>query len=243
MKLGKRSKDLRLEIIKLSSANGGYHYGGSFSCVEILLSLYDHTLGADDKFIMSKGHGCWGFYVLLREKGLDPLLEGHPHRDINNGVHWTTGSEGHGLPAAVGVALAKKLKNKNGETYVLVGDGECQEGTTWESLLIASHHKLNNLTAIVDFNGIQGSGFVKDILSLDSLGDVARKIGWIVSEGDGHDLDFLKNAMKIKKDKPHLIISKTIKGKGVSFMENQPKWHANWLNAEFMSKAITELEQ
>ena len=111
--LSKRSKKLRLDIIKLSKANGGYHYGGSFSCVEILLSLFDNVLNEKkDKFIMSKGHACWGFYVLLREKGLNPLLEGHPHRDIHNGVEWTTGSEGHGFPAAVGISLAKKIKKE-----------------------------------------------------------------------------------------------------------------------------------
>lgn len=242
MELNIRSKKIRLDIIELSSQNGGYHYGGSFSCVEILLALYDHVLKKEDKFIMSKGHGCWGFYVLLREKGLKPLLEGHPHRDEINGVYWTTGSEGHGFPAAVGAALARKIKKKTGEIFVLLGDGECQEGTTWESFLIASHKKLDNLTVIVDFNGIQGSGFVKDILPLDCLGAVAEAIGWKVTEIDGHDMDSLKKNLVIPKKIPHLIIAKTIKGKGVSFMENQPKWHANWLNSEFMAKAIEELK-
>lgn len=240
--LSKRSKQLRLDILKLSKANGGYHYGGSFSCVEILLSLFDNVLKEKkDKFIMSKGHACWGFYVLLREKGLNPLLEGHPHRDIHNGVEWTTGSEGHGFPAAVGMSLAKKIKKENGEIFVLIGDGECQEGTTWESMLIASHHKLNNLTVIVDFNRIQGSGFVKDILPIDSIGEVAKSIGWMVTELDGHNIENISNSLKEKKNKPHLIIANTVKGKGVSFMENQPKWHANWPSPEYEKKAIEEL--
>ena len=149
--LNKRSKNLRLEIIKLSKANGGYHYGGSFSCVEILISLFDNCLDFEkDKFVMSKGHACWGYYVLLHERGYKPLLEGHPHRDVHNGVEWTTGSEGHGMPAALGMALARKLKKQKGEIFVLIGDGECQEGTTWESFLLAKQHNLKNLTVIVD---------------------------------------------------------------------------------------------
>tara|TARA_Y100000992_G_C21161947_1_gene441544 strand:+ start:141 stop:872 length:732 start_codon:yes stop_codon:yes gene_type:complete len=242
--LSKRSKKLRLDIIKLSKANGGYHYGGSFSCVEILLTLFDNILNnKTDKFIMSKGHACWGFYVLLHEKGLNPLLEGHPHRDIHNGVEWTTGSEGHGFPAAVGISLAKKIKKQKGKIFVLIGDGECQEGTTWESMLIAAHHKLDNLVVIADFNKIQGSGFVKDILSVDSLGEVAKSIGWEVNEVDGHNINELKSSMSKTNNKPTLIIAHTIKGKGVSFMENQPKWHANWPSPEYEKKAIEELSK
>jgi transketolase len=244
MNLNKRSKKLRLEIIKLSKANGGYHYGGSFSCVEILLSLFDSVLkDEEDKFIMSKGHACWGYYVLLHEKGFKPLLEGHPHRDVHNGVQWTTGSEGHGFPAAVGMSIARKIKNQNGEIYVLIGDGECQEGTTWESFLMAVQHNLNNLTVIVDFNKIQGSGFTKDILSVDCIGKVAEVVGWKVSEIDGHNIEELTKKMLEKKNKPHLIVAHTIKGKGVSFMENQPKWHANWPTPEYEKIAIDELSK
>ena len=240
--LNKRSKNLRLEIIKLSKANGGYHYGGSFSCVEILISLFDNCLDFEkDKFVMSKGHACWGYYVLLHERGYKPLLEGHPHRDVHNGVEWTTGSEGHGMPAALGMALARKLKKQKGEIFVLIGDGECQEGTTWESFLLAKQHNLKNLTVIVDYNKIQGSGFVEDILSIKSLGNVARAIGWKVSEIDGHNIEAVTKALKENKKDPHLIIADTIKGKGVGFMENQPKWHANWPSPEYEKKALEEL--
>ena len=243
-KLNSRSKKLRLDIIKLSKANGGYHYGGSFSCVEILLSLFDNVLDhGTDKFIMSKGHACWGYYVLLRERGFSPLLEGHPHRDIHNGVMWTTGSEGHGFPAALGIAFAKKLKKEEGQIYVLVGDGECQEGTTWESLLLGSQHNLNNLTVVVDYNKIQGSGFVKDILDMSSIPEVAKAVGWKVTKVDGHNIQELNTSLLVKKDKPHLIFADTIKGKGVSFMENQPKWHANWPTPDFERKAIEELSE
>ena len=123
----------------------------------------------NDRFILSKGHACWVYYVLLHERNYSPVLEGHPHLDLQNGVHWTTGSEGHGFPAGLGMAFARKKMNEDGKVYVLMGDGECQEGTTWESLLLASHLKLDNLIIIVDYNKIQGSGFVEDILPMDSV--------------------------------------------------------------------------
>tara|TARA_A100001015_G_scaffold311824_1_gene415816 strand:- start:418 stop:1149 length:732 start_codon:yes stop_codon:yes gene_type:complete len=241
MKLNKRSKELRLKIIELSKKNGGYHYGGSFSCVEILLSLFENVLKKQNKFILSKGHACWGYYVLLKEMGYKPLLEGHPKRDIKNGVEWTTGSEGHGLPAGIGICLARKIKNIKGNVFVLVGDGECQEGTTWESLLIAAQHNLNNLIVIIDFNKIQGSDFTKNVLNIDSIGDVAKAVGWKVSRIDGHDIGKVTRTLKTKQKLPHLIIADTIKGKGVSFMENKVKWHANGLHDDLNEKAIKEL--
>ena len=241
--LNERSKKIRRETIKLSKANGGYHYGGSFSAVEILISLYDHILRNEDKFILSKGHACWPYYVLLIEKGLNPMLEGHPCLDETNEVHCTTGSEGHGLPTGIGMAIARKIKNKEGNIYVLMGDGECQEGTTWESLLTASHHKLDNLVAIVDWNGIQGAGYVKDVLPINGLGKVAEIIGWSMTEIDGHSLPEILAALREKTaGKPRMIIAHTIKGKGVSFMENKPEWHAKWPNEEREKQALEELK-
>jgi len=230
-KLNERSKSLRRELYKLSKANGGYHYGGTFSCAEILISLYDNILTANDRFILSKGHACWGYYVLLRERGFNPALGGHPHLDVANGVYFTTGSEGHGFPAAVGMAFAKKKLNKEGRVFVLIGDGECQEGTTWESLLLGGFHKLNNLTVIVDYNKIQGSGFVNNILPISAIKSAALASNWCVSEIDGHDNDKLYQTLSLCTSQPHLIIADTIKGKGVDFMEGQPKWHSNWPNA------------
>jgi len=125
----------------------------------------------------------------------------------------------------------------------MISDGECQEGTTWESLLMAHHHKLDNLTVIVDFNKIQGSGFVKDILPVSSIGKVSEAIGWKVSKIDGHNTDLLTKTLKEKKNLPHIIIAETVKGKGVSYMENQPKWHANWPNPDYEKKAIEELSK
>lgn len=240
--LNERSKQVRRDTLKLSKANGGYHYGGSFSCVEILICLYDEILESEDKFILSKGHACYPYYVLLREKGLDPKLEGHPILDEKNGVHFTTGSEGHGMPAAVGMALARKIQGKKGRIYVLIGDGECQEGTTWESLLTASFRRLDNLTVIVDYNGIQGAGFLKNILPLSNFPSVGAAIGWSVSEIDGHDPDELLAALEEKGTRPRLIIAYTVKGKGVSYMQNKPEWHAAWVDGELEAQAFKELE-
>ena len=244
MTLDKRSKKLRTDIIDLSKANGGYHYGGSFSCVEILISIFDNQIDFknSDRFILSKGHGCWGYYVLLRELGFDPLLEGHPHLDLNNNVHWTTGSEGHGLPAGFGMAFAKKIQNKDSNVYVLMGDGELQEGTTWETLLLAKKHQTSNLKVVVDFNKIQGSGFVDDILPVSSITNVAKEVGWSVSEVDGHNVNELNKVLSKKTEDPSIVIAHTIKGKGVSFMENEPAWHANWPAPEYEKKAREELK-
>ena len=240
--LSARSKQVRRDAIALSKANGGYHYGGSFSCAEILINLWDHLLKEPDRFILSKGHGCWVYYVILRELGFNPTLEGHPHYEPEEGIFCTAGSMGHGLPVGIGMALARKLKNQKSKVFVLMGDGECQEGTTWESLLIAGQLKLSNLVAIVDNNGIQGSGFVKDILPvIPALMSAAESAGWRVVEIDGHNSDLLDLNLEYSSQ-PTLIIAQTIKGKGVSFMENVPKWHSNWLAGDLETQAFEELK-
>lgn len=199
-------------------------------------------LKTDDKFILSKGHACWPYYVLLRERGFNPKLEGHPCRDEANGVHCTTGSEGHGFPTALGIALARKQKQETGRIFVIIGDGESQEGTTWESMLTAVHRKLDNLVVIIDFNKIQGSGFVKEILPVEKIGTIAEHIGWLVSEVNGHEITELVKAMVLKeKDKPVMIIAHTLKGKGVSYMEGKPEWHSRWPNKEEEQIAMEEL--
>ena len=240
--LNERSKQVRRDTLTLSKANGGYHYGGSFSCTEILIALYDHVLQPEDKFILSKGHACWPMYVLLRERGYRPKLGGHPTLDDDNGVHFTTGSEGHGLPAGIGMALARKIKGKSGRIFVLMGDGECQEGTTWEGLLMAAHHKLDNLTVIVDWNLFQGAGAVEDNLRIPNLHKIADLIGWNVMYGDGHEMQPMRLALDVYcKDMPKLIIANTIKGKGVSFMEGKGEWHARFPNPAEEKQAFEEL--
>jgi transketolase len=239
--LSNRSKQVRRDAIVLSKSNGGYHYGGSFSCAEILIDLFDKILTSQDRFVLSKGHGCWVYYVLLKEQGFNPVLEGHPHYDPANGIFCTSGSMGHGLPVAMGMSLARRLKGDDSKVFVLLGDGECQEGTTWESLLIAGKLKLNNLVAIVDYNGIQGSGFVADILPvIEVLIPSAIAAGWNVLEINGHNSEILKIDF-MSSQKPTLVVAKTIKGKGVSFMENSPKWHSNWLAGELEIQAFKEL--
>ena len=241
--LNGRSKEVRMKAFKLSQSVGANHYGGTFSSIEMLLALYDHVLTGDDKFILSKGHACWGLYVLLIEKGLNPKLEKHPKLDTLNGIEFTTGSEGHGLPAGMGMAFAKKKLKKPGKIYVMIGDGEAQEGTTWESLLIASFHKLDNLIVIMDKNGIQNNGFVDQILPIHAVKGAAVSCGWNMLEIDGHDTEEItKTFLKCESnDRPTFIIANTVKGKGVSFMENQPGWHSKFPTSAEQEAIIKEL--
>ena len=241
--LNSRSKEVRMKAFKLSQSVGANHYGGTFSSIEMLLALYDHVLTSDDKFILSKGHACWGLYVLLIEKGLNPKLEKHPKLDTLNGIEFTTGSEGHGLPAGMGMAFAKKKLKKPGKIYVMIEDGEAQEGTTWESLLIASFHKLDNLIVIMDKNGIQNNGFVDQILPIHAVKGAAASCGWNVFEVDGHDTEEItKTFLKCESnDRPTFIIANTVKGKGVSFMENQPGWHSKFPTSAEQEAIINEL--
>ena len=240
--LAARSKQVRRATLELGVAHGGYHFGGSFSAAEILIALYDTVLRKDDLFLFSKGHACWPWYVLLRERGYEPELAGHPSLDHANGILTTSGSEGHGLPMGLGLALGRKRSGRSGRIFVLMGDGECQEGTTWESLLVGAHHRLDQVTAIVDFNGIQGSGRVDDILSLRSLGAVALAVGWDTVEIDGHAVDQIVAACnRPASGRPRLVIAHTIKGKGVSYMEDRPEWHAKFPTPEQLAQAYQEL--
>lgn len=241
VKLDARSKQIRRDTIELALANGGYHFGGSFSCVEILRVLYEEIMTNDDRFILSKGHACWPWYVILRELGLNPKLNGHPSRDPHNGVLCTTGSLGHGLPIGIGIAMAKRQKGDQGNIYVLMGDGELQEGTTWESMLIAAKHELSNLKVIVDWNNLQGSGQVQDILPMGRLWSIFEAAEWDHSVTDGHDMERLKESIKKESSMPRIIAARTTKGAGVSFMENDKKWHACWPSDWQKKKALEEL--
>lgn len=241
--LEERAKRLRKEVIDLTTQFGDAHFGGEFSEIEILVSLFRRILKPEDKFILSKGHACHPLYVLLKEKGYFPKIAGHPDLDLENGISCTTGSLGHGLPMGIGMALARKKIHKAGRIYVLMGDGECQEGTTWESALIAHHHQLNNLVAIIDRNDLQALDDTKKILDLGNLEEKFRVFGWDSATINGHSfkelIPYLEKAPYLK---PVALIANTIKGKGISFMENDPKWHARDLSNEERERAYGELK-
>lgn len=237
-------KRIRREVIKLAQANGGYHFGGSFSVVEILLAYFQGRTFANpgDRLIFSKGHGCWPLYVMLRERGFSPLLEGHPKRDPANGVTWTTGSLGHGLPAACGIAHALKKQGVRGRVVCVVGDGDIQAGTFWESALIASRLGLDNLCVVWDANGIQGSGYVHEILPIyEAVSQVVDALYWQHFTTHGHNATRLAELMFTEQHAPTLIHARTIKGAGVSFMEDKPEWHARGMNQDETAAALAEL--
>ena len=258
-------KRLRRDIVTMIGKAGSGHPGGSLSAVEIVVALYWRILRhkpADpawkdrDRFILSKGHAAPVLYAALAECGyfpkaelntlrqLDSHLQGHADRTSTPGVEMSSGSLGQGLSFAVGTALAGRLDKQPWRVYALLSDGECDEGQTWEAAMSAVHYKVDNLTAIVDNNGIQLSGFNKDIMNLDPLPKKWEAFGWHVIEIDGHDigqlLDAFKKAQGIK-GQPAVVIAHTVKGKGVSFMENNVDFHGKAPNAEQLEKALKEL--
>lgn len=244
-KLEERAKILRLKTLDLVTKEGDPHLASSLSTMDILTALYENILSCNDKFILSKGHACFGFYTLLREKEYNPVLSGHPDVDEKNGIYATTGSLGHGLPIAAGIAYAKKKKNCNGNVYVLIGDGECQEGSVWEAISFAADYKLNNLITIVDHNKLQALDKIANISpSSINLEKKFNAFGCEVVEIDGHDFNQLIPALSPTKSLfPKVIIANTIKGKGISFMENDPKWQTRKLNLEELKQAHYELEK
>jgi transketolase len=238
-----RSNSLRKSVLDLALEQGEAHLGGSFSEIEILVSLYDYILKPEDKFILSKGHACLPWYLLLQENGYDPKIQTHPDIDEQNGIYATTGSLGHGLPIGIGRAMAMKRLGKPGRVYVLMSDGECEEGTTWESALIAAHHKVDNLTVVIDRNYIQALDFTEKVLSLGDLGEKFKIFRWETSIVNGHLFEELVPALKkIGYEKPYVVIANTVKGKGVSYMENNPDWHAKKVTLERIKPAYEELK-
>jgi len=209
-----------------------------------------------DRFILSKGHACVALYNILAEKGFFPkaelnkfgkknsILGGHPDMHKIPGVEASTGSLGHGLPFGMGMALAGRLNNKNYRVFVLLGDGECQEGSVWEAAMFAAQHKLDNLIAVIDHNKIQAMDCLDKIVSMNPLADKWKAFGWEVREADGHSFpDLNKNFSHVPftKGKPSMLIAHTTKGKGISFMENAPIWHYRSPNAEELKTACEEL--
>lgn len=240
------AKKIRQNILKTSFESKACHIGSALSCVEILVSLYFKILKKRDIFLFSKGSGAAALYVVLAEKGiirrqkLAFYLKRYPlaSKEVP-GIIWSAGSLGHGLPVATGIALADRKR----KVYCLVSDGELQEGTTWESALFANHHHLDNLAVIVDRNYFQACGKTEKILKLESLKDKWESFGWQTKEIDGHSFSEIESASKVKHKKPLIIIAKTVKGKGVDFMENNFQWHYLNLSSELYEKAFLQVSK
>ncbi len=231
--LKKKALKLRQKTFEAFIEKGEAHLGGSFSMIEILLSIYEIFLKKEDKFILSKAHASFPLCLLLRDKGFNTQIKTHLEIDEKNGIHCTTGSLGHGLPIATGMAFARKKLKKKGKIIVLMSDGECQEGTTWESLLIATKHKLDNLLIIVDYNKLQALSKIKDALPLNSLYKKFQSFNCNSYEvKKGHCFRSLISALKKIKEnnKPNVLVVHTIKGKGIKKFENDTVWHARQLN-------------
>jgi len=233
--LSKKALKLRQETFKAFIEKGEAHLGGSFSIIEILISLFEKILKKNDKFILSKSHASFPLCILLRQKGYRTKLSTHLEIDVKNGINCTTGSLGHGLPISTGMAFARKKLKKKGKVYVLISDGECQEGTTWESLLIANKHRLDNLVIIVDYNKIQALSRLDDVLPLDNLKKKFMSFNCeTINVKKGHSFVSIINSLKKKtaRGKPKVIILNTTKGKGIIKFENDPVWHARKLEGK-----------
>ena len=257
---------MRRDIITMIyEANAG-HPGGSLSAADIVTALYFRVMRIDppnpawpdrDRFILSKGHACPVWYAALANRGyfdrsrlmtlrkLNSILQGHDDMNKTPGVDMTAGSLGQGLSAGLGMALAGKLLKKDYHVWVMVGDGELQEGSIWEAAMAGAKWQLDNLTAIVDKNGLQNDSFVADVMPVEPVADKWRAFGWRVIEIDGHDMAQIVAALetaRTAKGQPIVVIACTVKGKGVSFMENAPEWHGKAPNAEQTRQALQEIE-
>jgi transketolase len=264
-RLAQLARQIRLHVLRMVHDSGASHIGSSYSIAELLAVLYGNVLRVDhsrpdwherDRFILSKGHGCAGLYAVLAERGFFPSnwlstfykdggrLPGHATHGVP-GIEVSTGSLGHGLSIATGMALASSRSAKGFRVFALLSDGECDEGSTWEAAMFAGHHKLDDLTAIIDYNKIQGMGAVKDILTLEPLVTKWESFGWAVKEIDGHNLGQVLDALRdvpMLDCKPTCIIAHTIKGKGVSFMEGKTLWHYRSPNPTEFHEALNELD-
>lgn len=260
------TKTLRRDIVKMVTESASGHPGGSLSAVEIITTLYFNEMNVDinnpkdpnrDRFVLSKGHAAPVLYAALAEKGffnkeelmklrkMGAMLQGHPNMNYIPGVDMSTGSLGQGISAAVGMAIAGKLDGKSYRVYTLLGDGELEEGQVWEAAMCAAHYKLDNLTAFVDFNGLQIDGDIEKVMNPNPIADKFVAFGWnVIFVQNGNDLTEIKNAIeegKKVKNKPTMIVCKTVKGKGVSFMENQAGWHGSAPSKEQCEIALIEI--
>ena len=242
----------RARLLQMHHESKVGHIGGNLSALHAILYLHTYTLTDDDIFVLSKGHAAGALYISLWANGLiseeelasfhkdGTRLAGHPVAHWHKRIPFATGSLGHGLGLATGVALGKRLRREPGRAYCLLSDGECQEGSTWEALLFAQHHLLANLTILVDANGLQGFGTTTDIASLEPLAEKFRGFGLEVQEIDGHVPDQLVAALEQRTRGPSVVILRTIKGHGVSFMSGRMEWHYLPLNDEQYARALEE---
>ena len=259
------AKQIRIHSLRMTSTGGGSHIGAIFSCADILAVLYGSILSVDpcapswpdrDRFVLSKGHAGAGLYAVLAERGFFPVeqllthyqdgseLCGHVTHKLP-GVELSTGALGHGLSVASGMAYAAKLDGRKHRVFCVLSDGECNEGSTWEAILFAAQHKLDNLTAIVDYNRIQGLAPISEVIELAPFAEKWDSFGWGVREVEGHDHSALNaafNDLPFVPGKPSCLIAHTVKGKGVSFMENTVLWHYRIPKGAEFDAALSELE-
>ena len=259
------ARNIRKDIVSMIHTSKSGHPGGSLSAVEILTALYFDEMNIDpnnckmedrDRFVLSKGHAAPVLYATLAHKGyfdeeelkglrrINRMLQGHPDMKGIPGVEMSTGSLGQGFSVACGMAMASKLDNAPWRVYALLGDGEVQEGIVWEAAMSAAHYKLDNMVAFLDYNGLQIDGKTEDVMDIGSIVDKFKAFGWNVIEIDGHDFDQIFAALDMAKEtvgKPTMIVAKTIKGKGISFMENQASWHGTAPSDKDLEQALIEL--
>jgi transketolase len=264
--LASKAREIRKHIVRMTGSAGSGHPGGSLSAADILTVLYFHEMRVRpgepnwpgrDRFVLSKGHAAPALYATLAEAGFFPIsdltglrqlgshLQGHPDMRSTPGVEMSTGSLGQGLSAANGMAIAAKMSGADFRVYVLLGDGELEEGQVWEAAMTSAHRKLDNLVAIVDWNGLQIDGPVQEVKSVDRIGERFAAFGWNVLEIDGHSIPDILGAFDDARKawgKPTVIVARTIKGKGVSFMENQAGWHGTAPKPDQVETAIAELD-
>lgn len=255
MELSQIAKEVRKDILlQIYEAQSG-HPGGALSCADILTAIYFEKINEGDKVVLSKGHASAALYAVLAEKGiiekeklstfrkLNSKLQGHPSLLKTKGVDVSSGSLGQGLSIANGIALAFKLDKKDNNVYVILGDGEIQEGQIWEAAMTASHYNLNNVIAFLDYNKLQIDGSNDEVMKVAPVKEKFEAFGWHVEEIDGHNFKEIKEAIDNAKrqNKPTIIVANTVKGKGVSFMENQYAWHGKAPNKEQYETAIAEL--
>ena len=265
-KLESKALDIRHDVLNMIYTAKAGHPGGSLSAVEVVTTLIFHVMNIDpqnpdwpdrDRFVLSKGHACPVLYAALAERGFfdkeilstlrqyHSILQGHPDMNKVPGLDMTTGSLGNGLSAGVGMALSARHRGQDYMTYVMLGDGECQEGMVWEAAMAAAHYRLNNLIAVVDCNGVQINGWVNDIMREEPFADKWKAFGWNVIDIDGHSIREILTALHEARTmrSPTVILARTVKGKGVSFMEDQAAWHGAAPNAEQLAQAMEDIEK